>query len=188
MGSSRVLAATSVVESSQVKSSQVVATLPLCGRLLISLANFSLSCLLLVCSAFLDLLDRCPAQWVSCHGSLGLSAAVCMPAPFLGWDFQHDCAIFGSVGKTNVATVILSAGVAVSGTCWHCAWSQWYEVCGSGSGIEAVPLPPCLHRNFIHRFSLCGIRVGVASVPVHKWVVCPIPVLHLWCHSRPSGW
>ena len=162
---------------------------PLCGRLpFVSLADFGLSCLLLVCSVFLNLLDRCSAQWVSRCGGPGLGAAVCMPAPFLGWDFWRDCAIFRSVGETNVAAVISSTGIAVSGACWHCAWHQWYKVCGGGSGIEAIPLPPCLHRGFVHRFALCGLWVGVVSVPVCERVICPVPGLRLWCHSRSGGW
>ena len=165
------------------------AACPLCGRLpFVSLADFGLSCLLLVCSAFLNLLDRCSARRVSRCGGPGLGAAVCAPAPFLGWDFRRDCAIFGSMGETNVATVISSTGITVSGACWHRARHQWYEVCGGGSGVEAIPLPPCLHRGFVCRFALCGLWVGGASIPVCKRVICPVPGLHLWCHGRSGGW
>ena len=118
----------------------------------------------------------------------GLVAAVCMPAPFLGWDFRRDCEILGSMGETNVTTVISSAGIAVSGACWHCAWHQWYEVCGSGSGVEAVPLPPCLHHGFVCHFALCGLWIGVASIPVRERVICPVPGLRLWCHGHSGGW
>ena len=88
----------------------------------------------------------------------------------------------------QMSPVILSTGVAVSGACWHCAWCQWYEVCGVGSGVEAIPLPPRLHHGFICHFAFCGLWGGVASVPVHKWVICPILGLCLWCHGYSGGW
>ena len=117
-----------------------------------------------------------------------MSAAVCTPAPFLGGNIQCDCAVFRSVREANVAAVVLSTSIAVPGARWYRARCQWYEVhCGS-SGVEAIPIPPCLYCGLVCCFSLCGLWVGVASIPVHKRVICPVPHLCWQCRVRSDGW
>ena len=112
------------------------AACPLCGRLpVVSLVGLSLSSLLLMCPVLFDLLNGCSVWLVSHRGGLSLSAAVCVPAPFLGRNLQRDCAVFGSMREANVTVVVPSAGVAVPGACWYCAWCQWYEVCCGSSGV-----------------------------------------------------
>ena len=138
-------------------------------------------------SVLFDLLNRCSVWLVSHRSGSSLSAAVCAPAPFLGGNLQRDCAIFGSMREANVTAVVPSTGVAVPGARWYCAWCQWYEICCGSSGIEAVPVPPRLHRGLVCCFALRGLWVGVASVPVHERVACPILCLCWRRRIRSDG-